>query len=120
MAGSGPTVPILNWYRKHDLDRQLTWLERTGAGAVGVDCSTLYGARRWREVRSALAYIRTVLPEAELHVYGASSADRVEDLALLDRSFSTRLAPLPWPAPARSSTKTCVPAPGPRIRVSVC
>src|SRR3984893_6331931 len=85
MAGSRPTVPILNWYRKHDLDRQLTWLERTGAGAVGVDCSTLYGARRWREVRSALAYIRTVLPGAKLHAYGASSADRVEDLALFDR-----------------------------------
>ncbi len=85
LAGSGPVVPILNWYRKHDLDRQLAWLERVGAGAVGVDCSTLYGARRWREVRSALAYIRTVLPGAELHVYGASSADRVEDLALFDR-----------------------------------
>jgi hypothetical protein len=85
VAGSRPTVPILNWYRKHDLDRQLTWLERTGAGAVGVDCSTLYGARRWREVRSALAYIRTVLPAAELHVYGASSAERVDELVLFDR-----------------------------------
>src|SRR5437588_445279 len=85
MAGKGPVVPILNWYRKPDLDRQLVWLGRTGAGAVGVDCSTLYGARRWREVRSALAYIRTVLPGAELHVYGASAAERVEDLALFDR-----------------------------------
>jgi hypothetical protein len=89
-------APTLNWYRKHDLDRQLAWLERTGAAAVAVDCSTLPGARRWRELRSALAYIRTVLPSVELHVYGASSADRLEDLALFDRVvlYSARPAAL--------------------------
>jgi hypothetical protein len=80
MAEVGPVVPTLNWYRKHDLDRQLAWLERTGAAAVAVDCSTLQGAQRWREVKSALAYIRTVLPAAQLHIYGASSAERVQDL----------------------------------------
>jgi hypothetical protein len=96
MAGSGPVAPTLNWYRKHDLDRQLAWLERTGAAAVAVDCSTLPGARRWRELRSGLAYTRTVLPSVELHVYGASSADRLEDLALFDRVvlYSARPAAL--------------------------
>jgi hypothetical protein len=96
MAGAGPVVPTLNWYRKHDLDRQLAWLERTGAAAVALDCSTLAGTRRWRELRSALAYIRTVLPGVELHVYGASSADRVEDLALFGRIviYSARPAAL--------------------------
>jgi hypothetical protein len=96
MAGAGPAVPTLNWYRKHDLDRQLAWLARTGAAAVGVDYSTLAGAQRWRELRSGLAYIRTVLPGVELHVYGASSADRVEDLAVFGRVvvYSARPAAL--------------------------
>ncbi|PZR85316.1 MAG: hypothetical protein DLM67_26060, partial [Candidatus Nephthysia bennettiae] len=96
MAGGGPVVPTLNWYRKHDLDRQLIWLQRTRAAAVAVDCSTLPGAQRWRELRSALAYIRTVLPAVELHVYGVSSAERVEDLALFDRVvlYSARPAAL--------------------------
>jgi hypothetical protein len=96
MARVGPVVPTLNWYRKHDLDRQLAWLERVGAAAIAVDCSTLSGARRWQEVRSALAYIRTVLPNVELHLYGASSADRVEDLVAFDRVvlYSARPAAL--------------------------
>lgn len=77
-------VPALNC-RKHDLDRQLEWLARTNASAIGVDCSTLPGAQRWREVKAALAYIRTVLPVAGLHVSGVSSADRVDDLAVVGR-----------------------------------
>ncbi len=95
-ARVGPVVPTLNWYRRHDLDRQLSWLERTEAAAIAVDCSTLSGDRRWREVRSALAYIRTVLPHVELHLYGASSAERVEDLAAFDRVvlYSARPAAL--------------------------
>ncbi|PZS36620.1 MAG: hypothetical protein DLM58_01350 [Pseudonocardiales bacterium] len=96
MARVGPVVPTLNWYRRQDLDRQLAWLEKTEAAAIAVDCSTLSGARRWREVRSALAYIRTVLPHVELHLYGASSADRVEDLVAFDRVvlYSARPAAL--------------------------
>jgi hypothetical protein len=85
MAAAGPVVPTLSWYRKVDLDRQLAWLARVGATAIAVDCSTLQGAQRWREVKSALAYIWSVLHGVELHVYGASSAERVEDLAAFDR-----------------------------------
>ena len=76
-----PVVATLHWYRKYDRDRQLVWLQRSQATAAGIDCSTLYGARRWREVLSAIAYIRAVMPELELHVWGASSADRLRDLA---------------------------------------
>jgi hypothetical protein len=47
-------------------------------------------------VRSALAYIRTGLPHVELHLYGASSAERVEDLAAFDQVvlYSARPAAL--------------------------
>ena len=113
MARAGPVVPTLNWYRKHDLDRQLAWLERTGAAAVGVDCSTLTGAGRWLELRSGLAYIRTVLPEVELHVYGASSADRVEDLALFGRVVLYSARPAALARARQVLDKELRPRPGP-------
>ena len=47
-------------------------------------------------MRSALAYIRTGPPHVELQLYGASSAERVEDLAAFDQVvlYSARPAAL--------------------------
>ncbi len=45
-----PWWPTPNWYPKYELDGQNTWLERRNT--IAVDCSTLTGARRWREVHS--------------------------------------------------------------------
>ncbi len=76
-------VPTLHWQTRHDLDRQLAWVERGGGLAVGVDASTLHSAAGWLEVRAALAYVVASMPDVVLHVSGPATAGRLEDLAEL-------------------------------------
>jgi len=83
LAAQQLVVPTLHWHRRHDLDRQLLWARRCGARAIGIDCSTLPGRRRWLEVRAAMAYIRAAMPGVRLHVQGPATADRLRDLARL-------------------------------------
>jgi hypothetical protein len=83
LAEHQPVVPTLHWLRRPDLDRQLLWARRCRARAIGIDCSTLPGRRRWLEVRAAMAYIRAALPGVQLHVQGPATLDRLRDLARL-------------------------------------